>query len=98
MTGAPYPSFPYSQRVGHLASGGQIALAFSSFICRGINVRSTLTEIEAAADALPLEKKKKLPKFLVSRVNAKPQEKGPADVAISQFDPILPKTAVAIGF
>jgi hypothetical protein len=42
---------------------------------------STLTEIEAAADALPLEQKKKLLQFLESRVNGKPQEKAPADLA-----------------
>jgi hypothetical protein len=44
-------------------------------------VVSTLAEIEAAADALPLEQKKKLLQFLESRVNGKTQEKGPADLA-----------------
>jgi hypothetical protein len=42
---------------------------------------STLAEIEAAADALPLEQKKKLLRFLESRVNGKPQEKSPGDLA-----------------
>jgi hypothetical protein len=42
---------------------------------------STLAEIEAAADALPLEQKKKLLRFLESRVNGKRQEKVPADFA-----------------
>ena len=42
---------------------------------------STLAEIEAAAEALPLEQKKKLLQFLESRVNGKRQEKGPADFA-----------------
>jgi hypothetical protein len=42
---------------------------------------STLAEIEAAADALPLEQKKKLLQFLESRVNGKRQEKRPADLA-----------------
>jgi hypothetical protein len=41
---------------------------------------STLAEIEAAADALPLEQKKKLLQFLESRVNGKPQEKGSPDL------------------
>jgi len=44
-------------------------------------VVSTLAEIEAAADALPLEQKKELLQFLVSRVNGKTQGKGPADLA-----------------
>ena len=42
---------------------------------------STLAEIEAAAEALPLEQKKRLLQFLESRVNGKRQEKGPADLA-----------------
>lgn len=42
---------------------------------------STLAEIEAAADALPLEQKKKLLQFLESRVNGKRQDKPPADLA-----------------
>jgi hypothetical protein len=42
---------------------------------------STLAESEAAADALPLEQKKRLLQFLESRVNGKRPEKGPADLA-----------------
>jgi hypothetical protein len=42
---------------------------------------STLAEIEAAADALPMEQKKKLLQFLESRLNGKRQEKRPADLA-----------------
>jgi hypothetical protein len=42
---------------------------------------STLGEIEAAADALPLEQKRKLLQFLESRVNGQPQEKGLPDLA-----------------
>jgi hypothetical protein len=38
-------------------------------------------ECSSVADALPLEQKKKLLQFLESRVNGKPQEKGPADLA-----------------
>jgi hypothetical protein len=41
---------------------------------------STLGEIEAAADALPLEQKKELLQFLESRINGKPQEKALADL------------------
>jgi len=41
---------------------------------------STLAEIEAAADALPMEQKKKLLQFLESRLNGKRQEKRPADL------------------
>jgi hypothetical protein len=42
---------------------------------------STLAEIEAAADALPLNEKKKLLQFLESRVNGDQQTKGPSDLA-----------------
>lgn len=42
---------------------------------------STLAEIEAAADALPLEQKKKLLQFLEARVNGDRQSKGPSDLA-----------------
>jgi len=44
---------------------------------------STLAEIEAAADALPLEEKKKLLRFVESRVNGNRQTKGPSDLASS---------------
>ena len=42
---------------------------------------STLAEIEAAADALPLEQKKELLHFLVLRVNGESRAKGPSDLA-----------------
>ena len=42
---------------------------------------STLAEIEAAADALPLAEKKKLLQFLESRVNGNRETKGPTDLA-----------------
>jgi len=42
---------------------------------------STLAEIEAAADALPLEEKKKLLRFLESRVNGDGATRGPGDLA-----------------
>ena len=42
---------------------------------------STLAEIEAAADALPLEQKKKLLKFLESRVNGDRETKAGTDLA-----------------
>jgi hypothetical protein len=42
---------------------------------------STLAEIEAAADALPLEQKKELLRFLASRVNGDRKAKGPSDLA-----------------
>jgi len=42
---------------------------------------STLTEIEAAADALPLEQKQKLLQFLAARVNGELRSKVPTDFA-----------------
>ena len=42
---------------------------------------STLAEIEAAADALPLEQKRKLLEFLASRVNGGSQNEAPCDLA-----------------
>jgi hypothetical protein len=42
---------------------------------------STLGEIEAAVDALPLEQKIKLLEFLEARVNADRQTKSPADLS-----------------
>ena len=42
---------------------------------------STLAEIEAAADALPLEQKRELLQFLVSRVNGESGAKRPTDLA-----------------
>jgi hypothetical protein len=42
---------------------------------------STLAEIEAAADALPLEQKKKLLQFLESRVNGDRETKRSGDLA-----------------
>ena len=42
---------------------------------------STLAEIEAAADALPLEQKKKLLEFLASRVNGESEPKRPTNLA-----------------
>jgi hypothetical protein len=42
---------------------------------------STLAEIEAAVDALPLEQKKELLQFLESRVNGTRKTKGPSDLA-----------------
>lgn len=42
---------------------------------------STLAEIEAAADALPLDEKKKLLRFLESRVNGDREKRGPTDLA-----------------
>ena len=42
---------------------------------------STLTEIEAAADALPLEQKKKLLQFLAARVNGELRNKVPTNFA-----------------
>ena len=42
---------------------------------------STLGELEAAADALPLEQKKKLIKFLESRVNGDREIKAGTDLA-----------------
>jgi hypothetical protein len=42
---------------------------------------STLAEIQAAADALPLEEKKELLQFLVSRVNSESEGKRPTDLA-----------------
>jgi len=45
------------------------------------SVVSTLAEIEAAADALPLEQKKKLLEFLASRVNGESGSKRATDLA-----------------
>jgi hypothetical protein len=42
---------------------------------------STLAEIEAAADVLPLAEKKKLLQFLESRVNGDRDAKSPTDLA-----------------
>jgi hypothetical protein len=42
---------------------------------------STLAEIEAAADALPLEQKKKLLQFLAARVNGELRNIVPTDFA-----------------
>jgi len=42
---------------------------------------STLAEIEAAADALPLEQKKELLQFLVSRVNGDSGARRSSDLA-----------------
>jgi hypothetical protein len=42
---------------------------------------STLAEIEAAADALPLDQKKKLLQFLALRVNGDRRAQGPSDLA-----------------
>jgi len=42
---------------------------------------STLAEIEAAADALPIQEKKKLLQFLESRVNGTRKTKDPSDLA-----------------
>jgi hypothetical protein len=42
---------------------------------------STLAEIEAAADALPLEEKKKLLQFLTLRLNGESEPKGSTDLA-----------------
>jgi hypothetical protein len=42
---------------------------------------STLAEIEAAADALPLEQKKELLEFLASRVTGESGAKRPSDLA-----------------
>jgi hypothetical protein len=42
---------------------------------------NTLAEIEAAADALPLEEKKKLLEFLESRVNGDREKKTATDLA-----------------
>jgi hypothetical protein len=41
---------------------------------------STLQEIEAAADALPVEQKKKLLNFLAARVNAGQAAQSPTDL------------------
>lgn len=41
---------------------------------------STLTEIEAAAEALPLEEKKQLLEFLAKRVNGGTGGRGPTDL------------------
>ena len=43
-------------------------------------VVSTLAEIGAAADALPLEQKKKLLEFLESRVNGEREAKAPSNL------------------
>jgi len=48
---------------------------------------STLAEIEAAADALPLEQKKKLLEFLASLVNGESGSKRASDLA--QFAGVL---------
>lgn len=42
---------------------------------------STLAEIEAAADALPLEEKQKLIRFLTSRLNGERQTEQQTDLA-----------------
>jgi hypothetical protein len=42
---------------------------------------STLAEIEAAADALPIEQKRKLLEFLALRVNGKSTAKRPTNLA-----------------
>ena len=42
---------------------------------------STLAEIEAAADALPLNEKKKLLEFLATRVNGEEKKKAPIEFA-----------------
>jgi hypothetical protein len=44
---------------------------------------STLAEIEAAADALPLEQKRKLLQFLESRVNGESEPKRPINLQSS---------------
>ena len=48
---------------------------------------STLTEIEAAVDALPLEQKQILLRFLVSRVNGADTEKNLTD--LTQFAGVI---------
>jgi hypothetical protein len=48
---------------------------------------STLAEIEAAADALPLEQKKKLLQFLLLRVNGQAEARRPTDLA--EFSGVL---------
>ena len=42
---------------------------------------STLAEIEAAADALPLEQKQELLRFLASRINGDRKTQSPRDLA-----------------
>ena len=42
---------------------------------------STLTEIEKAADALPLEQKQELIRFLESRINGSKSESKPGDLS-----------------
>jgi hypothetical protein len=42
---------------------------------------STLSEIEAAADALPLEEKQKLIRFLTARLNGERQSENGTDLA-----------------
>lgn len=52
---------------------------------------STLAEIEAAADALPLEQKQELLKFLASRVNGDEKVKNRTDLAAFAGKLRLPK-------
>lgn len=46
-----------------------------------MELMSRLAEIEAAADALPLEQKQKLLQFLASRVNGEQETKRPGNLA-----------------
>ena len=46
-----------------------------------VQVMSTLAEIEAAAEALPLEQKQELLRFLASRVNGEQEGKNPSNLA-----------------
>jgi hypothetical protein len=42
---------------------------------------STLSEIEAAADALSIEQKKQLLEFLAARINGAPAKRTPSDLS-----------------
>lgn len=56
---------------------------------------STLAEIEAAADALPLEEKQKLIRFLTSRLNGERQTERQSDLAAFSDAVQLPQDPLA---
>ena len=84
--GNPFDFAPAFANFG-VASRGRLSMTPSrifSFACdksANLSVVITLGEIEAAADALPLEQKKKLIKFLESRVNGDREIKAGTDLA-----------------
>jgi hypothetical protein len=65
-------------------NGRLVGLSFFSFAkaqYANLESVSTLAEIEAAAESLPLEQKKELLRFLAARLNGGPEPKHRSDLA-----------------